>query len=300
MIREALSAVARNESIGPLISRTPVARDVVKRVIGGESIDDALAVAHELADRGFMVSLERAAPHVESEEAADELARECRGLIDAIAASGLGGVCEVVVFPESLHVEERPDAAWARLQELVRAAGERGVSIMVGAGPHPDRTVTLAEELAAEGLLAGVTVASAHRRAEADCRHLADRRVRLVKGGRRGDPADFQQPIEIDKAFIRCAKNLLRGTGDHSFATHDPRLLEMVTTVARNCDRPPHSYEFAFFLGRQEGLQEQLLAEGERVRIYVPYGPQWFERLVGGLAEQSSTIGGALRSLLPR
>lgn len=299
MIREALSAVARNESLGPLISRTPVARDVVKRVIGGESLDDALAVAHELADRGFVVSLERAAPRVESEEDAEALTEECTRLVGDIAASGLAGVCEVVVFPESLHVADRPDAAWRRLQAIVQTATDSGVSVMVGAGPDPDRTVALVEELAEHGLAAGATVASAQRRAESDCAHLADRRVRLVKGGRRGDAAALQQPIEIDKAFVRCAKLLLRGSGDHSFATHDPRLLEMVVAVARKYERPQHTYEFAFFLGRQETAQEQLLAEGERVRIYVPYGPQWFERLVGGLAEQSSSIGGALRSLLP-
>jgi proline dehydrogenase len=300
VIREALSAVARNEAIGPLLSRTPVARDVVKRVVGGESTDDALAVAQDLADRGFMVSLERAAPRVETEEQAAELTEECTRLVAGIADAGLGGVCEIAVFPEALHVADRPDAAWGRLQQIVRTASDRGVAVMVGSGPDPDRTLTLFEELAAEGLETGITIASAHRRAEADCRSLADRRVRLVKGGRRGDPSDLQQPIEIDKAYIRCAKHLLRGAGEPSFATHDPRLLEMVTAIARKYERPLHSYEFAFFLGRQEGAQEQLLADGERVRIYVPYGPQWFERLVGGLAEQSSTIGGALLSLLPR
>lgn len=299
MIREALSAVARNESLGPLISRTPVAREVIKRVMGGDTAADALAVADRLADLGYVVSLERAAPRVETSDQAEELAREYADLVREIAAAGLAGVCEIAVFPDTMCASDDPQAALRRLETLVRVAGERDVAVMIGSRTDPDQSIRLLDELGERGLDAGVTVASAHRRAEAECTRLSDRRVRLVKGGRRGAAEDLQQPIEIDKAYVRCAKRLLSGTGDHSFATHDPRLLDMVTSVARRYQRPPHTYEFAFFLGRQEAAQERLLADGERVRIYIPYGPQWFERLVGGLAEQSSTIGGALRSLLP-
>ena len=141
---------------------------------------------------------------------------------------------------------------------------------------------------------------AALRRTEADCARLAHRRIRLVKGAYRGDPgAAHSQPIEIDKAFVRCAKRLLAGDGEPSFATHDSRLVEIVQSLSRRYERPRHTYEFAFFMGRQEGAQERLLADGERVRVYIPYGPDWFERLVGGLAEQPSSIAAAMRSLLP-
>ncbi len=298
MIREALSAVARNESLGPLLSRTPVARDVVKHLVGGESVEDALAVAADLADRGYMVCLERAAPHVSTEEEAEVVAAECLRLAEAVELAGLSAVCEIAVFPEALMVADGP-AGWDRLRTVVDGAAEQHVALMLGAGTDADASRRLGEELDADGTSVGITLASALRGAELECRRLDGRRVRLVKGGRHGDPEYFQQPIEIDKAYVRCAKALLKGTGDHSFATHDPRLLDIVVALARKYDRPPHTYEFAFFLGRQEGAQDRLLSEGERVRIYVPYGPQWFERLVGGLAEQSSGIGAALRSFLP-
>ena len=152
----------------------------------------------------------------------------------------------------------------------------------------------------AAGLPVGLTLSAALRRTEADCGRLAHRRIRLVKGSYRGDPqAALTQPIEIDKAYVRCSKRLLAGDGNPSFATHDPRLVEIVRSLARRYGRDQHTYEFAMYMGRQEGTQEQLLEEGERVRVYVPYGPDWFERLVGGLAEQPSTIRAAVRSLLP-
>jgi proline dehydrogenase len=122
--------------------------------------------------------------------------------------------------------------------------------------------------------------------------------VRLVKGGARL-AGSYSQPIEVDKSYVRCAKQLLRGTGPASFATHDPRLIEIVESLTIRFQRPRQSYEFAMYLGRLEGTQDRLLRDGERVRIYVPFGPAWFERLVGGLAEQRSSIGGAMRSLLP-
>ena len=75
--------------------------------------------------------------------------------------------------------------------------------------------------------------------------------------------------------------------------------MEIVESLAERYGRPQQTYEYAFYMGRLEGTQQRLLDRGERVRVYVPYGPDWFERLVGGLAEQPSTVAAALRSLLP-
>ena len=304
MIREALAAVARNESLGGIIGRAPLARDVVKRVVGGETVDSALVVATGLADRGLFVSLERAAGPLPDDDGADAVAEEYGSLVDAIAEAGLAGVCEVTVLPEALGLAPGldPDAARSRFTRIAEVAAERSVAVMLGMGPGTDTAQSLdwADLAAADGLGVGVTLPAALRRTEADCARLAGRRVRLVKGVRSGDPAvAFGQPIEIDKAFVRCAKALLRGEGEASFATHDPRLLDIVQSLVGRYGRPRQSYEFVFFMGRLEGAQDRLLAESERVRVYVPYGPDWFERLVAGLAEQPSTVTAALRSMLP-
>ncbi len=303
MIRGALSALARNEPLGGLISRAPVAREVVKRVVGGDTIEAALDVAGNLADRGFFVSIERAAPAVTTQEEAASVAAEYHALIDAIGAAGLAGVCEVSVFLESIGLQAGDESrARERLGDIVAHAGAGQVAVMLGMGPLADAatTVAWADELHASGHAVGVTLAAVLRRTEADCARLADRHVRLVKGSHGGDSVDaYRQPIETDKAFVRCAKSLLRGGGQPSFATHDPRLIDIIGVLGQRFDRPRQSFEYAFFMGRHEREQERLLADGERVRVYVPYGPEWFERLVGGLAEQPSTIAAALRSLLP-
>ncbi len=304
MIRGALSAVARNESLGGLLSRAPIARDVVKRVVGGDTVESALGVAADLADRGFVVSLERAAPAVSSDAEAAAVTEEYRTLVDAVTASGLAPVIEVTVFAEALGLlaDADPAVASSRLADLARHASGRGVALMVGTGSvdHAPATLAMVDELDASGLAVGITLPAALRRTEADCIRLADRRVRLIKGSRKGDPSVcHDQPFEIDKAYVRCAKGLLQGSGDASFATHDARLIEILESLAGRYGRARHSYEFALFMGRQEGAQERLLDAGEQVRVYVPYGPDWFERLVGGLAEEPGTVAAALRSLLP-
>ena len=308
MIREALSAVARNESLGGLLSRAPGARLVVRRVTAGETTDDALSAVRDLADRGFLVSLERAAPSVDSDEDADRVFADYVGLIDLVAMAGLAQATEVSVFVESFEAgpltepRSRMADARERLVALCDHASAADVAVMVGMGPAADvdATIDLVTEMNDRGLLVGLTLQACLRRTEADCARFADRRIRLVKGAHRGEPAtSHTQPIEIDKAYVRCAKKLLSGKGEPSFATHDPRLIEILEALALRYQRPKHSYEFALYMGRLEGVQERLAAGGDRVRVYVPYGPDWFERLVGGLAEQPATIISAVRSLLP-
>ena len=304
MIREALSAAARNASLGAALARAPIARDVVKRVVGGDTVEAALGVAADLADRGFFVSLERAAPPVLDDDAAAAVAAEYSALLDAVSATGLAGTVEVCVVPEAvgLHAEGDDSAARERLAELATQASRRQVPLMLGVGPVDDvaETLAVADSLVDAGHPTGVTLPAVLLRTEADCARLADRHVRLVKGAHRAsEGVSHTQPIEIDKAYVRCAKVLLRGAGQPSFATHDPRLVEIIESLVERYGRPTQTYEYAFYMGRLEGMQQRLLDKGERVRVYVPYGPDWFERLVGGLAEQPSTVAAALRSLLP-
>lgn len=303
MIREALASVARHESLGGLLGRTPVARELVSRVVGGESLEQVIPLVADLADRGYFVALERVAPDVRTSPEAQEASSSYREVIDAVAASGLAGAAEVIVFPESLGQgsERDPQAPLERIADLVAHADALGVPIRLGAGSLADvpQELDWVRHLHDRSLDVGLTLPAILRSSEQECELLAGRRVRLVKGAHGDGEIAYRQPIEIDKAFVRCAKTLLRGTGQPSFATHDARLVEIVESLADRYGRAPHSYEFAFYLGRQVGQQERLLGLGQRVRIYVPFGPHWFERLVGGLAEQPGGIAGALRSLLP-
>lgn len=296
MIREALAAAARHESLGGVLSRTPVARDVVSRLVGGDTVEDVVEVVRDLADRGFLVSVERTSSTADAEDV--DLGLEYVALIDALDASGLASVSEVSLLPEAFGSAEPV----ARLSTVARRASGAGIAVMLGHGPDSDPSLAVEchDRLREEGLVVGVTLPAAVRSTERMCGSAGSMRVRLVKGGRGGrGPQSYSQPIEIDKAYVRCAKALMSAGSEASFATHDARLIEILESLAVRFGRRESSYEYTFFMGRQEAIQERLLAQGHQVRVYVPYGPQWFERLVGGLAEQPSSITAAVRSLLP-
>jgi proline dehydrogenase len=302
MIRHALADLARNESLGGLLARTPVTREVVARLVAGEGLAEAIGTAARLADEGMRTALERTSSPTPDDDEAAETAAAYLDLVGQVAADGLTASAEVVILPEAVGVGPSQSSARRLLAEVAGRAGEQGVDLWLGHGPNTDveASLALAEESWDAGVRIGVTLPAARRRTESDCARLSGRPVRIVKGTVAGPRSEsFQQAAEIDKAFVRCARRLLGGTGFASFATHDPRLVEIVQALAARAGRTAGTYELVFFMGRQEGLQQSLAASGEQVRVYVPYGSRWFERLVAGLAEQPNSLASAVRSLLP-
>lgn len=313
VLKGVFTQLAQNDTLGGIITGTGVGRDLVGRVVGGQTATEAVAAAAELAGQGFLVSLERASAQLDVDPADDadvglvrsDLWEALAGLTDA----GLGTVSELTIYPGPFGA--LPSARWPSghaaqdgvqaLVELVTAAQAANIAVVLGIGP--DSTVTgtliLANQLAQQGLVVGVTVAAVLRRCEADV--LAARGpVRIVKGGHEQGPLErFSQPIEIDKSFIRCTKIALRAPHRVCLATHDPRLVEISQALALRARRTPSDLEFAMYMGRASGLARDLRDSGQAVRICMPFGPEWFARLVGGLAERPSGLAPALRSLLP-
>lgn len=280
----------------------PIVRAIAGRVVRGNSLEEAIATASELADAGFWVGLERAAPEAQTRDAGAAALAEHLQLIQAVAGAGLAQTCEISILPEALGSADGvvTEEAFARLGEACDHARAEGIAVMIGIGTDAAATITWAEARIASGAGVGLTLRAAMRRAEADCARLCAHRIRLVKGVLRGPvEAAYAQPLETDKAYVRCVKALLAGSGHPSFATHDTRLVEIVEAVATRVGRERGSFEYNFFLGRLEAERDRLAAAGDRVRVHVPYGPRRLERLMGGLAEQPTTVSAAVRSLLP-
>ena len=137
-------------------------------------------------------------------------------------------------------------------------------------------------------------------RTEGDCRDLATSgsRVRLVKGAY-AEPASvaFQSRAEVDLNYVRCLKVLLAGDGYPMVATHDPRLIEIAEALAVRAGRSAGEYEYQLLLGVRPDEQRRLNDHGERVRVYVPYGAEWYGYLVRRMAEKPANLGLLLRSL---
>ena len=292
--------MASNDRVGPLLASTGLGRGLVHRVAGGDSPAEAMASVHDLADSGRFVALERNwLP--ESGDELDAVVSDYESMMSLLGAAGLGSIAEIIVPAPLLAVRRGPEA----LHELCALATDHSVPVTVATREVDliDACIQAVRRQQAIGRDVGVALQASLRRTERDCRE-ATGRVRIAKEGTgHAVPTSerFAHSIEVDKSFIRCAKLLLKrgDAASPSFATHDQRIIDIVEVLAGRYLRESDDYEFAMYLGRAEATQQRLVDFGERVRVFVPFGPEWFGRLVGGLAERPSGLASTVRSWLP-
>jgi proline dehydrogenase len=213
------------------------------------SLEQACEVAMALADEGYWISLRS-----EGDLSADQLHRASV----ALRAAGVEGVSEI-----SLPLDSLADAAWAMTPDLGW--------VFTGAESTSLEPSLLARLGGFHGL-ASVRRYAALRHTESECRAAVDLRVQLATGEpRRGEREFYPSSIEVDKAYVRCAKALLRSSPAPSFATSDDRLIEILQALALRLGRAPGEYEFCLTHGRGENRQRALRDAGEKVRIAIAF-----------------------------
>lgn len=267
------------------------ARGLVDRFVAGESTDDALAACRDLVASGRLVTLDHLGEDVTDPARATANRDAYVTLLDRLGG-GLAGAVEVSVKLSALG--PRPlDHAVA----ICEAAARAGTTVTVDMEDHTtvDATLETVAKLRAEWPWVGAVVQSALRRTEGDCRDLAKEgsRVRLVKGAY-AEPASvaFRTRAEVDAAYARCLDILLAGDGYPMVATHDPRLIERALSAGRS------DMEFQMLHGVRPEEQRRLAAAGHRVRVYVPYGADWYGYFARRLAERPANLGFLVRALV--
>jgi proline dehydrogenase len=185
-------------------------------------------------------------------------------------------------------------------RRICAAAAAVGTTVTVDMEDHAttDRTLETVRELRVDHPWVGAVVQAQLRRTEADCRDLAGpgSRVRLCKGAyEEPDSVAFRDRGDVDAAYARCLGILMRGEGLPMVATHDPRLIAIARALGR--ERP---YELQMLHGVRPAAQRALAAEGETVRVYLPYGTQWFGYFMRRLAERPANLAFFARSVLTR
>jgi proline dehydrogenase len=166
-----------------------------------------------------------------------------------------------------------------------------------------DLTLTTLRELREDFAETGAVLQSYLHRTEADCRDLATAgsRVRLCKGAyKEPESVAFQSRTAVDRSYVRCLKVLLHGAGYPMFATHDSRLISIAEALTIRYDRDRKSYEFQMLYGVRRDEQRRLVELGEQVRIYVPYGVEWYGYLVRRMAERPANLMLGARAILAR
>jgi proline dehydrogenase len=313
VLRKALLAAAASERIRELVTVTPAARTVVDRYVAGESSEDAVTVARTLRSAGLLVTLDYLGEETSDAQRAAATAAQYVHLLGKLAAEGLteDGAVEVSVKPTALGLllgsEEGAGpnvlgerVATEHLERIAIAAREAGTTVTVDAEEHrtTDASLRMATALRERFGSVGSVVQAALRRTETDVRQLTAPgvRVRLCKGAY-AEPAQeaFPAKHDVDRSFARCLRILMAGRGYPMIATHDPRLIAITRSLGLG--RPADSFEHQMLYGVRPEEQLRLAAAGAQVRVYVPYGNDWYRYLVRRLAERPANLALFLRSL---
>lgn len=292
MLRRALLAAAPASA----------ARAVAGRFVAGETMSDAVAAVRRLRDAGMLGCVGYLGDGTANGLRAAANATQYFQLLDKLAAEGLtdGGATEVSVTPAAVGLGEDQETATGNIERIAAAAESHGTSVTLDAEDHrtAESTLRIAAELRRSHPGVGSVVQAALRRTETDVRDLAavpGTRVRLVKGAYPEPLSEaFTGRHDVDKAFARCLRVLMGGPGYPMIATHDPRLIAI--TRALGMDREPGTFEYQLLYGVREDLARQLVSEGAKVRIYVPYGPGWQAYLRRLTEQRPLSVASALRT----
>ena len=304
-LRSLILAAAGNDVIRRLVATAPVSRDVVRRFVAGETTTNAIEVTRNLADKGLTVTLDYLGEDTTDKSLAEQTVQAYLQLLDGLHAAGLADRAEVSVKLSAVGqlLDER--LALENASRICAAAEQCGTTVTLDMEDHTttDSTLRVLAELRRSWPWVGAVVQAYLRRTEEDCARLASQgsRVRLCKGAYAEPPeVAFPEAHDVDRSYVRCANVLLQGDGFPMFATHDPRLVEIVAARADATERKPGTFEFQMLYGIRPDEQQRLAGLGHTVRVYVPYGVQWYGYLMRRLAERPANTAFFLRALISR
>jgi proline dehydrogenase len=309
MLRSTLLAAARSIAVRELVEGTPLTRTVVDRFVAGNDLDAALAAIRTLVpDR--LVTVDHLGEDTVDRVQADRTVDAYLALLARIGDDGLADRVEVSVKLSALGQSLSVDAEKITLdaaRRVCEAAAAIGTTVTVDMEDHTttDATLGTVRDLRVDFPWVGAVVQSQLRRTEADCRELAGpgSRVRLCKGAYdEPESVAFGSRDEVDASFVRCLEVLMAGDGLPMVATHDPALVDAARRLGRGrATSAGHApYELQMLYGIRPDAQVALAAEGEAVRVYLPYGTEWFGYFMRRLAERPANVAFFLRSLVTR
>ena len=308
LLRQPILLLARSQGVKRLVSTMPVSSGIVTGYVPGETTETAVAATQVLVDDGLRVTLDYLGEDTTDAAQAEATVAAYKELLADLAAKGLAPHAEVSVKLSAIG-QSLPDnghkVALENARDICRAARNAGTTVTLDMEDHTttDSTLTILRELRKDFPETGAVLQAMLHRTEADCRALAyeGSRVRLCKGAYM-EPEDvaFQDRLDVDKAYVRCLKVLLGGQGYPMIATHDPRMIQIASSLASRFGRRPGTYEFQMLYGIRPEEQKRLAAAGETMRVYIPYGTEWYGYLMRRLAEKPQNLAFFVRSLVSK
>lgn len=302
-MRALLLRLSENRRLAPWIMRNRASRSVARRFVAGESLDDAVAAARSLNHSGYLVSLDLLGENVADEAGARRAAEGYLAIFDRISQEQLDA--NVSLKLTQLGLDISGDLCRELLEKIVAHAAMLGnfVRVDMEGSAYTQRTVDIVKSVRSRYPAVGTVLQAYLRRTEQDVRDLlaAGCRIRLCKGAYMEPPRiAFPHKLDVDANYVKLMQILLPSGVYHGIATHDPAMIQAAKDFVRRRNVPLDRFEFQMLYGIRTDLQRRLIREGYRLRIYVPFGSDWFPYFMRRLAERPANLAFFLRSLLPR
>ncbi|WP_347354719.1 proline dehydrogenase family protein [Intrasporangium sp.] len=307
LLRNSLLQLSKSDTVRDVIEKAPVSRSVVHRFVPGATTDEAVAAAAELATTGRRTTIDYLGEDTLDAGQAKHTKDAYVAILGALRDRGLteGGRAEVSLKLSALGQALPGDGDKVALEyarEICTLAQQADTTVTLDMEDHTttDRTLEALHELRADFPFVGAVVQAYLYRTEADCRDLATAgsRVRLCKGAyKEPESVAFQAGADVDKSYVRCLKVLMQGQGYPMVASHDPRLVEIAGALAAQNGRAPGSFEYQMLYGIRPEEQKRIADRGDTMRVYIPYGEEWYGYLMRRMAEKPANVAFFLRGL---
>ncbi|HEX9438729.1 MAG TPA: proline dehydrogenase family protein [Roseiflexaceae bacterium] len=300
MLRGTLLYLSEQPTLKRLLSGG-MARPLVRRFVAGETLNDAMDAVRRLNDAGLTASLDYLGESVNRAEDAGAAALQYITILHAIERQGARANASLKLTQMGLDVDRA--LCVRNIERIIAQAAQFGNFIRVDmeGSDYTQVTLDIFKELFAKHKNVGVVIQSYLYRSEADVRELnvLGARVRLCKGAySEPESVAFPRKADTDENYIKLMRLLLSEGVYPGIATHDERMIDATREFAAREDIPPDRFEFQMLYGVRRDLQAQLLRDGYRMRVYVPYGGEWYPYLVRRLAERPANILFILRGIL--
>jgi proline dehydrogenase len=278
-----------------------LARQMASRFVAGDTLEAALAVGRRVNAEGILLTFDHLGENVTSLAEAAASRDVYRKALEEIAAAGIQAQVSIKLTQFGMDLSEA--ACRCNVEELVRRAAELGnfVRVDMESSEYTDRTLQLVRDLHTVHGSVGAVIQAYLYRSRADVEALTEKRirVRLCKGAYL-EPASvaFRRKADVDRSFVGLMQYLLAAGNTPAIATHDEKMIDATREFARKQGIPRTNFDFEMLYGIRRDLQRQLVADGYRVRVYVPFGRAWYPYFMRRLAERPANLLFLARNLL--
>jgi len=300
MLRSVLLYLSEQKGLQNFILRRKLARKVARRFVAGETFTEAVAVTRDLNARGMDVTLDHLGESVQHEDQAVQATDDYIEILERLDKEE-GVEASISIKPTQLGLAIDPDLCRANLHRLAQAGRDYGnfVRIDMESTDYTESTLNIFYDLFDEFKNLGTVIQSYLRRSEDDVRKLASMAapVRLCKGAYK-EPEDlaFQKKSEVNDSFVRLLEVMMDSQAPLAVATHDHLMIEAAKRLIKNHTDRTAPVEFQMLYGIRRDIQAQLVRQGYKMRVYVPYGSDWYPYFMRRMAERPANLFFVLRA----